>query len=521
VEGKTTLQVPQLTEERYFDLCQCCDAVLNEPSASDARIVIPWLHIIRPHPMFLKYYRNLFADECSPTALTQIYRKARQFAGHIVNITKACRSYGESWASSAPPPTQIDVLIISHLVSEHHVGEEVDFYFGNLPGVLKKSNINVVVALINFTERSAKDLAFKWKDAEVPRVILGRSLSPIEEFGLARRMIKETSSLRRHASHKNSELAQRVANRAALEANSSGTRWALRVAQQIAKLVGTLSPRAVILTHEGHSWERATFAAIRDAKVGVLGIGYQHATISYLQHAVRRDLAPKYNPDFIFTSGATGADLLCNRGQRNPGSVAILGSPRISTHPESVTNALPKGRAEERVGCLVLPEGDLEECNFLFEFSLNCAHLINEVQFIWRLHPNLTHEIVAKHNPKLRNLPKNISLSIGSIENDIARSDIALYRGTTAIIPAVMSGILPIYVEKTNEISIDTLWQLDVESRRIATPEQLQHMITIICSNNKTQYVRIIEHAQILCRKLLTPFDPGKVIEMLQRHGIC
>lgn len=518
VTSKPSVNLPLLSEKDYADLCRCCDAILNAPGVTEARIAIPWLHVIRPHPMFLKYYRHLFADKQLPSPFSRLYKKARQLTGHLVNLVKAFYSYREPWNASHELPEQIDVLIVSHLVSERQAGDSIDFYFGSLPENIRNSNLRVVVALINFTGQSAKDLSLAWKYANVPRIIFGKALSFSKELALAFCMTKEAWVMRKLVCCTDSDIARKVAVQAALEANSSGTRWALRTADQIANLVKTLSPGAVVLTHEGHSWERVAFAAVRDVNPGTLCIAYQHATISYRQHAVRRNLAPKFNPDLILTSGKSGAYLLRKDNQRQPKKVEVLGSPRAPSHSKDDTQAPQETDKIHRAACLVLPEGDLDECNYLFEFSIECAKLFPDIQFLWRLHPTLSHQVVSMNNPKLRELPANVVLSNDSIESDIAKSFISLYRGTTAIIPAVMSGVFPIYVKKENEISIDTLWQLNADERCIGTTAQFQRLVLGLRSDDPQLLTRITNCAQDICRSLLNPLDPTKFIEIFHQQ---
>ena len=58
---------------------------------------------------------------------------------------------------------------------------------------------------------------------------------------------------------------------------------------------------------------------------------------------------------------------------------------------------------------------------------------------------------------------------------DIDRSHLAIYRGTTSIIPAFSNGLIPIYYEIKNELSIDILYDL----------KQFRHKVSDYHSFNK------------------------------------
>ena len=132
----------------------------------------------------------------------------------------------------------------------------------------------------------------------------------------------------------------------------------------------------------------------------------------------------------------------------------------------------------DQITCLVLPEGIDSECHLLFDFSLRCAKLLPDVKFIWRLHPLISYRGLSRKNNKLQRLPENIILSNSSIEEDIMRSQFSIYRGSTAIITALSSGIRPIYLSLRNEMTIDLLFELDNKWRKIVTTsEEVQKLI--------------------------------------------
>lgn len=220
---------------------------------------------------------------------------------------------------------------------------------------------------------------------------------------------------------------------------------------------------SLVVTHEGHAWERLAFAAARRALPGIRCIGYQHAALFRLQHAIQPNLAPQYNPDQILTAGEVGKAQLERAPALNGIPISVLGSNR--TFKGNVTDtASPvypeKAKQHDNPACLVLPEGIASECHLLFEFSLGCAQSCPEIQFIWHLHPIVTYEPLAVQNQKLRNPPRNILLSQATLEEDIARCRWALYRGTTAVVQAVVAGLRPIYLQLPEELTIDPLYEL-------------------------------------------------------------
>jgi hypothetical protein len=107
---------------------------------------------------------------------------------------------------------------------------------------------------------------------------------------------------------------------------------------------------------------------------------------------------------------------------------------------------------------LVLPEGIESECIFLFDFALECARGLPDVRFIFRTHPVLPFGKIQSRLREYRGLPANVEVSHNAaIEDDFARAGYMLYRGSSAVIYGILSGLKPYYVGRPGEMSIDPL----------------------------------------------------------------
>ena len=73
------------------------------------------------------------------------------------------------------------------------------------------------------------------------------------------------------------------------------------------------------------------------------------------------------------------------------------------------------------------------------------------------MHPVIQEEALERYGKIVEKIP-NITISDRNIEKDIEVSKWALYRGSTAIIAAVSGGVIPVYLEKHNDINIDPLY---------------------------------------------------------------
>ena len=299
-----------LNAGQYLALCEACDRVLLAPDATIERVAVPWLHVIREHPVFLQNY----TDEVhgSGGAVTRSKRALRRQAIKWRQLWRAARSDGLPWHTASALPESVDVLFVSHLLNAAQAGQAEDFYFGSLTDKLRERGQRAAIALLNHSGQPSHDLASRWHGDAAPRVVLSASLDLPRERALRHRLLTESRRLEQLARGAASALERRVWLRAAEEALSDSALATLRVSEQIGALVAKLGPSAIIATHEGHAWERVVFAAARHSRPGIRCIAYQHAALFKLQHAVRRNLHGHFNPDWIVAAGKVGAAQLAH-----------------------------------------------------------------------------------------------------------------------------------------------------------------------------------------------------------------
>jgi len=483
---------------------------LLSPDSTIERVAIPWLHVLREHPEVLKNYADLFEPGKERWYSCELARISRKRAQLLRQLGRGLLANESAWACPERLPTGIDTLFVSHLLSPSQAGQADDFYFGSVPDELVAHGHRAVIALINHSRQSGALLAGKWKGSAVARVIFSDTTGIFDYVRLYRRLLRESVSLKKLAMQEKTDLLRRVLTRASEEALSVGSVITLRLASQVEALVRMLRPKLLVVTYEGHSWERLAFASARMALPGIRCIGYQHAAVFRLQHAIRRNLAREYNPDQILTAGMVGKKQLQRELGLNGSIVSVLGSNRIfklvTTKGDCV---IDQSRSEysNKYACLVIPEAMASECFLLFEFSLACAQLCPEIQFIWRLHPLVTFKSLLAKNWKLRNLPENIVLSQAALEEDTVRCRWALYRGTTAIVQAVAAELRPIYLQQSGEMTIDPLYELNAFRIVVKTVSEFKEVTGMDINGRFRGLESEKEKAKEYCEEFYLPFD--------------
>jgi hypothetical protein len=496
-----------ITETEFERITDCCDGLLAAQDSTPARVAIPWLHVLHGHPAQLAQYQGLFPGAADGER-NGILKSLRRVASELRERARGGGSADQLWQANDELPTKADVLLLTHHVSSRHGGTTEDFYFGDLPRQLSDAGKKVVVAAIDHTEEEAVELCEPERDGGITQVRLTRRLSSGIEKDF-RLQMKEESDRLNEPSGKQSELEQAVRQRVAREAMADGARAALRIGHQIGELVERIQPRNLVAIHEGHAWERMVFCRSRTAMPSIRCIGYHHAVLFPWHHALKRNLAPEYNPDQILAAG----EVSCAALREAPGlrglPVEVLGTIR------AVADMSVNAKGGEPV-CVVVPEGIPDECVLLFEFALACARAMPECRFIFRTHPVLPLQSIVGQIDGLQNRPANVELSKASIEEDYQRSLWAMYRGSGAVVQAVLAGLKPFYIARPGELNFDPLHQAGSWRETVEDVAQFAAATARDLEAEEPQRQQQCREAFEHCRRIFQPLDAGALLRVME-----
>jgi hypothetical protein len=454
-----------MNEEKYRQVCEACDRVLRAPGASLERVAIPWLHVLNEHPANLSQYTSLFGQHDFGL---------RRLSSEVKGILSVILAFLKKSSSQQQPllPPNADVIIFSHLLNTSQLGAAEDFYFGQLPEALIAQGVNTVVALHDHTGMMCKNEQSSWPAAMALRVLLPRRLSGFDELRLWRRLLKESGHLKDSSSQAANVFCARVYKTAAEHAIGPPAMAILRLHTQVQEMVKNLRPTSIVVTYEGHAWERIVFEAARSVNPSIRCVAYQHTILFPRQHAISRGLGPSYDPDIVCTAGHITKQIL----QRISG---LLGMPLVTvgTHRQKNLKLSFPRKVEAPIvpACLVIPDGTMEECVLILDFVLKSALMVPAVIFIIRMHPVMPFSAVMKRDVRLRSLPANVKISHESFDIDLGRCRWALYRGSSAAILAAAVGLRPLYYRPRGEmLGIDPLYEMQTWRRVVETGSDLK-----------------------------------------------
>ncbi len=435
-----------MNEREYAEIAAACDRLLRAPDTTAGRVAVPMLHVIDEHPSHLAQYGPL-VDSASPRFVVPARRSTRLAMRAGRALARLLRFPAIPW-NQFRKAGRIDVLIVSRQRGPA-LPREDDLYFGPMQRMLAERGAATVVVRVEQ---------------------LAHAIAPREEARIWRQCIAVCAGLRREAQSAPNELDGAVAKLASRHALSGISAANLRLHANLSALCRLLQPRVVITTIEGVATERLIWHAARSDDARPLCVGYQHTRILKRAHAIRRSLrAPGIDcdPDLILTSGEIPHEALA--ASPDLAGIQLI---RYGSHRRALPTALPSFSERPR-RCIVLPDGDERECLLLFEFALACARRCPDLTFVLRPHPLIVLGALRQRHDWLRDVAANVVFSSQrTLGEECAEARYCLYRGSSAVIQAVLGGVKPFYVALSGELSFDPLFDLPDWRETITSVEE-------------------------------------------------
>ena len=211
-----------------------------------------------------------------------------------------------------------------------------------------------------------------------------------------------------------------------------------------------INPKKVIFTFEGYPWERMLNHKIKLYNKSILTYGYFFSVISKYHNTPFIRFGKNFDLDYILCAGEYSKKTFLDK-RFDEKKIINIGNSNLDFNPKILK---PKKKY-----CLILPENFHKEVIYLVNFAKKLNQRNNNIRFLLRLHPstNLKYkEYIKKYVSGL-----NIKISNSNLRKDISISNMAIYRGSSTIIKTCSHKIIPIYIHKSDELSIDPLFKIN------------------------------------------------------------
>ena len=374
---------------------------------------------------------------------------------------------------SALSRERFEVVLRTMCFGPARLANDQDFYFGDLQQRLEARGVRTLLVCRDVKETPdwvayARGHMTRLPVARLPELALVPLSAPLALWG---QQLVACARLRRLARRLEDPAAKRAARLASQDclapdsALSALAYWAGRA------IVQRWHPQAIGTLYEGHAWETCARLGIKRADPACRTIGYQHTVVfseSLALLAPDREAGERTVPDVVLGLGPVPINLM--RPGHAPHGTAFVRFGSFRYRPVRVE--APADPARRTV--LVTPEGLTPEVERLFRFVAACAAQLPHDTFILRCHPEVPMEQALRLLPDgLLDLPNIVRSDRRTIEEDFPRASILLYRGSSAVLYAVLHGLRPVYYEAPDTRECDPLYAMPGWRQRCATPEGL------------------------------------------------
>ena len=224
--------------------------------------------------------------------------------------------------------------------------------------------------------------------------------------------------------------------------------------------------------------------AIKSNDQNIKCIGYQHTPVTDNHHAIFKILNGNFNPDKIWCSHVSSYKMLKRKIIiKKKNYIDFIGN----LHQLNLSKAKIKGKNT----FLVIPEGIYSECKNLFKFCLEVANNFKDTHFIWRVHPVIDFKRVLKMLGQNEDkIPKNIKISSSQFLSDSKKCDFVIYKGSAAVLKAVLAGNYPIYFKSSTEKNFDPLKDIFHGKNYFSNQKEFFNLLSVIRKKNYKKKIK-------------------------------
>ena len=361
-----------------------------------------------------------------------------------------------------------------------------DSFFGALPEYLtKKGEKFVVIAGILGNYRSIVKKISKNKDyLIIPQECFLNYLDPLKSiFNIHRNKIRIDENI------KFMELDVTDMVKAEISKDYKYTSSADYLhSYYIKRMLNLFEIGTFVTTYENNPWEKVSFLTLKRYSPSTRIIGYQHsvlsrASVNMFMSKSEKKVVPI--PDVVVTVGKVTKRILETYGNYDPDRVREGCALRF----EYLFKKKPEIKRKKNNNILLTPEG-------VFEESVNISNFVydalkdEEENITIRAHPVLPfRKFQHRLNFDVESNPKITVSGNTSVEDDLKKADVVVYRGSTLAIEALMMGIPVIYIDLGDILSVDPLFECKALKWVVRTEKELVDAIETINSMTDDEHM--------------------------------
>tara|TARA_B100000900_G_C20566096_1_gene711167 strand:+ start:99 stop:1463 length:1365 start_codon:yes stop_codon:yes gene_type:complete len=413
-------------------------------------------NIVKDHPQYIKTKANILNKNFYQYLLYVVYEIIKLIYDFFLILITSKNIISKS---------NNKILFISHLTSSNAIGYK-DSYYGSIKNFFSKKK--VVTYYINHIKKKINSSKLGKKN------YLNTSIN----IGLKNelKILKMQISLFFKIFKNKNNFSKKIKRILLFEILKLDTKNNLRIYFHLNDIIDKCNIKYVITTCEGYPHEKIIFKLCFEKKI--FSIGYQNIPLINKQILINKNLN-SYLPKMIWSSDKSSETKLKNYYKKKI-RVINIGSPRI--FKKKLTTNL---NINKTITCLAVPEGFISETQDMFLLIKNFIenHNNKKIKFIFRIHPNIKNDRLHNHIKNYSKKNMQFIFSSNDISYDIKKSNVAIYRGSSAIINCVRNGLIPIYFANKEKIEISPIGLNKFSKYLVKNSNDLSNNLNYLNSN--------------------------------------
>ena len=165
-----------INKKIFKETCELLNGIVKSKYSNFITIAIPWMHVIRSHPIIISRYEKIYNDRYNKsfTVFKYLVKIAITLIKSFLNIRNLSIIGMES-------KSNIDYLFVSHLINKNQLNQKFDLYFSDIPNRLESMGRKVsIVSILGLQKIKYSSLINKQKN--IPNYYFTNTLSPIQEL---------------------------------------------------------------------------------------------------------------------------------------------------------------------------------------------------------------------------------------------------------------------------------------------------------------------------------------------------
>jgi hypothetical protein len=367
-----------------------------------------------------------------------------------------------------------EIFFISHYLGNVR-DQNLDFYYHDLFQKLQSENKSFTVILLNKTSEEPKQIVKKFSKSKISRIILNNYTHPFNNPLLViwitfQFMIFRFKLIFTKLTNTEKQLTKIFTFKKFLQ-----TRNTLLFTKKIKKILKETKIKIFFTTFEGHSFEKNLINYFN--KRNIKTFGYFFSVIRKFDSCIFYDFKKKTSPSHILFTGNTVKEIFLKK----------IKSSFEGTKFDTIgyTRPIKKIKANsKKKSILICPEGFYNETEKMLNFAEKLLNKFDKIEIIFRLHPEIKINNIKFSQYLIKS--DRFIFSKNTLEEDLSKSKLLLYRGSSVCINAINNNVIPIYLNLKEYLNIDPLYEIN---KNIAnSTNDIKKFIDIIEQNKKYNF---------------------------------